>query len=67
MARFRRTRLRTIYVAVLDRQMAEVQAIARATTSGAQWATVRSSERIVDPDSGVPVWEIVEAVSRRRR
>lgn len=64
--RLRRTRLRTIQVAVLDRHMAESEAIGRAVAAGARWAEVRSCERVVDPDNGRTVWQVVLAVPRRR-
>ncbi|MDP9069313.1 MAG: hypothetical protein M3N53_13345 [Actinomycetota bacterium] len=65
--RLRRHRLRTIHVEILDRQLAEARAISRAIAAGARWADVRSSEQILDPDSGRSVWEVVLAVPRRRK
>lgn len=62
-----RSREQTFHVTDLDRQMAESRAIGRAVAAGARWAKVRSCERIVDPDSGTAVWEVVLAVTRRRR
>jgi len=65
MPRFSRTR--TLWVATLDRQMAEAEAISRAVGAGARWARVVSAERISDPSTGSGLWEIVLKVSRRRR
>lgn len=59
-----RRRARTIHVAVLDRQMAEADAIRRAVASGARSVRVYSSERIVDPAAGNAVWEVVLTMAR---
>ena len=67
LVRVRRYQERTIHVEELDRQMAEARAIGRAVASGARWAKVRSCVRIVDPDSGRNVWQVVLAVPRRRK
>lgn len=64
MARY--SRRRVILVDHLDRQMAESRAIGRAITAGARWARVLDAERVLDPDSETPVWQITLAVSRRR-
>ena len=50
----------------LDRQMAESRAIGRAITAGARWARVIDAERILDPDTEAPVWQITLKVSRHR-
>lgn len=61
-----RRRYRTIHIARLDRLMAEAEAIGRAIAGGARWATVESTERITEPQSGDSVWAVVVAVSRTR-
>jgi len=55
-----------ILVDHLDRQMAESRAIGRAITAGAMWARVVDAERILDPDTEAPVWQITLKVRRRR-
>jgi hypothetical protein len=61
-----RRRTRTLWVATLDRQMAQSEAIQRVIAAGERNPRVRSAERIVDPSSEQGVWEIVLSVGRRR-
>lgn len=64
MARY--SRRPVILVDHLDRQMAESRAIGRAIAAGARWARVLDAERVLDPDTEDPVWQITLKVSRRR-
>lgn len=57
-----RRRTRTLWVATLDRQMAQAEAIQRVVAAGFRRPRVRSTERIVDPRTERGVWEIVVTV-----
>lgn len=59
------SRIRTVQVATLDRQMAEAEAIGRVVEGGTRWARVIAAERKTDPVTDSGFWEIVLKVSRR--
>ena len=60
-----RHRTKIIHVGMLDRLMAEANAILRAVDQGYRSPVVLSSERIFDLE-GLPVWEVELRVGRRR-
>lgn len=64
----RRTpQLKVFHITELDRIMALSEAIRRLLSYGYGNPRLRGCERILDPDSGEPVWRITFHAYRRRK